>query len=99
MATDEKQSIGQLLDNLKESIRLKWVELHEQLTSPEQRKVLRTEIKDAVAGMGKTLKQFDPRRLQAKKKAKKKAAPNKKSSPKKKTSAKKNVRAKAAKKK
>ena len=95
MATEEKQSLGQLLNNLKESIRLKWVELHEQLTSPEQRKILRTEIEDAVAGMGETLKQFAPRRLQAQKKA----APKKKSSPKKKTSAKKNVRKKAAKKK
>ncbi|MDP8995837.1 MAG: hypothetical protein M3O03_02365 [Pseudomonadota bacterium] len=95
MATDEKQSIGQLLDNLKESIRLKWVELHEHLTSPEQRKVLRTEIKDAMAGLGKTLKQFDPRHLQTKRKG----APKKKSSPKKKISAKKKVRAQAAKKK
>ena len=81
MATDEKQSIGQLLDNLKESIRIKWDELHAQLTSPAQRKVLRTEIKDAMGGLGKTLKQFDPRRLHAKKKV----APKKKSPTKNKT--------------
>ena len=95
MATDEKQSIGQLIDNLKESFRLKWVELHEQLTSPEQRKVLQTEIKNAVDALGNTLKQFDLKRRQVKKKG----APKKKASAKKKTSAKKSVRAKAGKKK
>ena len=95
MAADEKQSIGQLIDNLKESIRLKWVELHEQLTSPEQRKVLQTEIKNAVDALGNTLKQFDLKRRQVKKKG----APKKKASAKKKTSAKKSVRAKAGKKK
>ena len=95
MATDEKQSIGQLIDNLKESIRLKWVELHEQLTSPEQRKILQTEIRNAVDALGNTLKQFDLRRRQVKKKG----PPKKKASAKKKTSAKKSVRAKAGKKK
>ena len=95
MATDEKQSIGQLLANLSESIRIKWDELHAQLTSPEQRKALRTEIKDAMGGLGKTLKQFDPRRLQTKKKvAKKKKPPAKK-----KVSAKKKSGKKSAKKK
>ena len=95
MATDEKQSIGQLIDNLKESIRLKWVELHEQLTSPEQRKILQTEIRNAVDALGNTLNQFDLRRRQVKKKG----PPKKKASAKKKTSAKKSVRAKAGKKK
>ena len=94
MATDEKQSIGQLLDNLKESIRIKWDELHAHLTSPAQRKVLRTEIKDAMGGLGKTLKQFDPRRLPAKKKV----APKKKSPTKKNASAKKKIEKKTAKK-
>ena len=94
MATEENQPLGQLIDHVKESIRLKWVELHEQLTSPEKRKVLRREIKDAVSGLGKTLKQFDPRGTVAKKKG----ATKKKSPAKKKASAKKQVRAKAVKK-
>jgi hypothetical protein len=98
MATEEKQSIGQMIDNVKESIRLKWVELQEHLTSPEQRKALRAEINDALAGLGKTLKQFAPKPAKQKKNsaAKKKPSAKKKSSSKK---SKKNVPAKSAKKK
>lgn len=80
-----------MIENVKESIRLKWVELHEHLATPEQRKALRAEIKDAVSGLGKTIKQFDPRSSKAKKKvpAKKKAKGKKKAAAKTKSNSKK----------
>jgi hypothetical protein len=91
MAEDEKQSLGQIITGIKETIQQKWAEMHEQLTSPEQRKALRSEIKNAVAGLGKTIKQFDPRKSKPTKKAakkktsvKKKAAPRKKAAKKRK---------------
>ena len=89
MVTDEKQSLGHMITSIKESIQQKWAEMHEHLTSPEQRKALRSEIKNAVAGLGKTIKQFDPRKAKPKKKAaKKKASAKRKAAPKKKAGSK-----------
>ena len=85
MTEDEKQSLGHMISSIKESIQQKWAEMHEQLTSPEQRKALHSEIRNAVAGLGKTIKQFDQRKPKPKKKAaKKKSTAKKKASPKKK---------------
>ena len=85
MTTEEKQSLSHMLTGIKDAIQQKWAEMHEQLTSPEQRKALRSEIKDAVAGLGHTIKQFDPRKAKPKKKAaNKKVSAKRKPAPKKK---------------
>lgn len=87
MTAEEKQSIGQMIDSLTESIRQKWNEMHEHLATPEQRKAIRAEIQNALSGLGNTIRQFDPRKAKAKKKASKKKTTAKKKAPAKKKSA------------
>ena len=89
MTTEDKPTLSQMIESVKESIRLKWVELHAHLATPQQRKALRAEIRDAVSGMGKTIKQFDPRGSKPKKAPAKKKAKAKTTSTKKKSKAKK----------